>query len=281
VEVVDRCLHAAGIPPDLVELELTETASMDDPELTIPMLQRLKGLGVALSIDDFGTGYSNMQYLTRLPIDKLKLDGSFVRDITHQPGHLAIAESVIAMARRLELQVVAEMTETEGQVALLASLGCNQAQGHYFARALPAIGCAALLAQRALPLPAGVAREPGARRLLILDDDECIAGAVKDLLEGDGFSVVVAHRPTEAFELLARQDVGIVLTDQLMPEMSGVEFLGAVRRLYPATKRLIFTGKDDFRAAVAAINEGAVHKFLSKPLHYPDLRSIVAETFVR
>jgi diguanylate cyclase (GGDEF)-like protein/PAS domain S-box-containing protein len=279
IEVVSQCLKQARIDPACLELELTETVSMDDPQTTIPMLHRLKELGVCLSIDDFGTGYSNMQYLTRLPIDTLKLDGSFVRGITTEPGHRAIAEAVISMAHRLDLRVVAEMTETEGQVVLLHALGCDQAQGWFFAKAMPAAECGALLAKAKLALPATIGVQPECKTLLVLDDEAIITTMVKDLLEADGYQVIVANRAEEAFELLARHAVGVVMSDQCMPGMSGVEFLSAVRRLYPDTTRLIFSAQCDFDAAVAAINRGAVHKFLQKPLRGRELRAVLAEAF--
>ncbi|MBC7500476.1 MAG: EAL domain-containing protein, partial [Herminiimonas sp.] len=132
--------------------ELTETASMDDPDKTLLLMYRLKDLGVALSIDDFGTGYSNLHYLQRFPVDKLKLDGSFVREITSDPGSLAIADAIVSVAHRLGMKVVGEMAETESQVAMLAKSGCDYVQGYYFCEPLPADECAELLALGRLPV---------------------------------------------------------------------------------------------------------------------------------
>jgi diguanylate cyclase (GGDEF)-like protein/PAS domain S-box-containing protein len=280
-DALGRCLTQNGLDPALIELELTESASMEDPRQTIPLLNRLKELGVGLAIDDFGTGYSNMQYLTRLPIDTLKLDGSFVRGITTNPSQLAIAEAIIMMAHRLELKVVAEMTETEGQVALLASLGCDSVQGYFFAAPMAADDCAKLLRVGAMPLPASLGPRDATRSLLVVDDDPVITTALASRLESDGFRVIVANRTEDAFELLARDRVGAVLSDHRMPGMSGVDFLGTVRRLYPATTRLIFSGHGDFDAALGAINRGAVHKFLEKPLQYQQLKEVLTQVFER
>lgn len=145
-------LARAGLDPAYLELEVTESASMDDPDKTLPLMHGLKALGISLSIDDFGTGYSNMQYLQRFPVDKLKLDGSFISEITTNPGSLAIADAVVTVAHRLGMKVVAEMAETEGQVALLAACGCDQVQGRYFSEPVSADRCAELLRLGTVPL---------------------------------------------------------------------------------------------------------------------------------
>ncbi|HYD79925.1 MAG TPA: EAL domain-containing protein [Paucimonas sp.] len=150
---VSQCLAATRLDPRCLELEFTESASMDDPDTILPLMRRLKKLGVALSIDDFGTGYSNMQYLKSFPIDRLKLDGSFVREITTDPRSLAIADAIVAMSHRLGLEVVAEMAETECQVQLLSSHGCDQVQGYYFSEPVTADKCSELLRAGRVALP--------------------------------------------------------------------------------------------------------------------------------
>jgi PAS domain S-box-containing protein/diguanylate cyclase (GGDEF)-like protein len=142
---VREILDQTGLSPTLLELELTETVSMDDPENTIEILRTLKDTGVGLSIDDFGTGYSNLSYLKRFPVDKLKLDQSFVRDLTSDPDDLAISRAVIAMAHSLRLKVLAEGVETEGQLALLMENDCDEMQGYIFSRPVDAATCAGLL----------------------------------------------------------------------------------------------------------------------------------------
>jgi DNA-binding NtrC family response regulator len=104
------------------------------------------------------------------------------------------------------------------------------------------------------------------RVVLVLDDDPVVTTVAAELLAREGFGVLVANRPEDAFELLARQQVHVVMSDQCMPAMTGVEFLRTVRRLYPATHRMIFSAQGDFAAALDAINHGAVQKFLLKPL---------------
>jgi EAL domain-containing protein (putative c-di-GMP-specific phosphodiesterase class I) len=138
VGTVGRVLAECGIEPELLELELTESASMADADKSVALLAQLKGMGVRLSIDDFGTGFSNLNYLKRFPVDKLKLDQSFIADLLDSPDDQAISRAVIAMAQGLRLTVVAEGVETAGQLALLAEHGCDLMQGYYFSRPVPA-----------------------------------------------------------------------------------------------------------------------------------------------
>ncbi|HEY8605847.1 MAG TPA: EAL domain-containing protein [Noviherbaspirillum sp.] len=145
VRAVQDLVRMHGVPPGCLELELTESMSMDDPEKSIETMHALRSLGVSLSIDDFGTGYSSLSYLKRFPIDKLKIDRSFVADIPHSGEGRAIVQAVIAMAHRLHLEVVAEGVETEKQASFLALNQCDEIQGFYFSRPLPADECAALL----------------------------------------------------------------------------------------------------------------------------------------
>ncbi|MFA5982751.1 MAG: EAL domain-containing protein [Methylococcaceae bacterium] len=145
VSLVDSILKETGLPARQLELELTESIVMDQAEQSINTLNELKALGVRLSIDDFGTGYSSLAYLSRFPIDKLKIDRSFVRDVTENNNNSKIASAIIAMARSLKLDVLAEGLETKQQLALLCEYGCDQYQGYLFSKPLTAIAIEDLL----------------------------------------------------------------------------------------------------------------------------------------
>ena len=144
--LVEGLLMEADIAPHLLEIELTESLSMADPERSLAIMHRLRKLGVTLSIDDFGTGYSSFSYLKRLPIDKLKIDKSFVHDMVHSSDARAIVQAIVAMAHRMQLRVVAEGVETKEQAMALRETGCDQAQGYYYARPLDAFEAGAYLA---------------------------------------------------------------------------------------------------------------------------------------
>lgn len=148
VATVSSLLDEAGIDPAVLEIELTESLSMADPARSVVVMRQLRERGVTLSIDDFGTGYSSFAYLTRLPIDKLKIDKSFIDDMAHSPESLAIVQAMIAMAHRLRLTVIAEGVETADQVAALRRAECDQIQGYYFSKPLRAAECAAWIRER-------------------------------------------------------------------------------------------------------------------------------------
>lgn len=137
VETVTRILAETGLSPQCLELEITESVVMHDAQRVVEQLVRLKEVGVQLAIDDFGTGYSSLSYLKRFPVDKLKIDMSFVREIPADSDAAAIAAVIIGIGRTLGLQVIAEGVETIEQLPALKAQGCNQAQGYYFSRPLP------------------------------------------------------------------------------------------------------------------------------------------------
>ena len=136
--VVARVLQETGLSAQSLELELTEGLLLSTAAVTLSSLQALKKMGVQLSIDDFGTGYSSLSYLKHLPVYKLKIDRSFVRDITTDPDDAAITGTIISIAKHLDLKVIAEGVESEEQVSFLREHGCDEAQGYYFSRPLSA-----------------------------------------------------------------------------------------------------------------------------------------------
>ncbi len=138
MEVVAQVLEETGLAPRLLQLEITEGIAMKDVDFTITMLRGLREMGVQLAIDDFGTGYSSLAYLKRLPIDAVKIDRSFVSDLTVDANDAAIATTVIAMAHSLKLSVIAEGVETEEQLAFLNQRRCDEMQGYLFSRPVPA-----------------------------------------------------------------------------------------------------------------------------------------------
>jgi len=137
VQDIEAALVDTGLDADCLELELTESLFMGDIAPAVELLHRMKALGVNLSIDDFGTGYSSFSYLSRFPIDVLKIDRSFVADITHDANDAAIVDSIIALAHNLRLSVIAEGVETAEQLDYLRRQGCDEMQGYHFSRPLP------------------------------------------------------------------------------------------------------------------------------------------------
>jgi len=147
-ESVTRALQVYGVAPHLLELEITESAAMQDAEATTATLHKLKAIGVRIAIDDFGTGYSSLSYLKRFPIDSLKIDRSFVTELPGNQDDASIAQAVITMGHALRLKIVAEGVENEAQLDFLAANSCDEMQGYFFSRPLPADQCTRLLADQ-------------------------------------------------------------------------------------------------------------------------------------
>ncbi|HUP30390.1 MAG TPA: EAL domain-containing protein, partial [Usitatibacter sp.] len=150
VDRLRRTIQEVGIDPALVELEVTEGVIIEGAGEAREAIDQIAALGVGIAIDDFGTGYSGLAYLKRLPIDTVKIDQSFVRDLTVDPDDAAIVTAIVAMARSLGVDVVAEGVETEEQLAELQRLGCHRAQGYLLARPMPAAAITRLLARGTL-----------------------------------------------------------------------------------------------------------------------------------
>jgi EAL domain-containing protein (putative c-di-GMP-specific phosphodiesterase class I) len=137
--LLPRAVGPSRPDPRWLDLEITETSLLTGEARAARLLGKLRELGLKISLDDFGTGYSSLSYLRRFPIDTLKIDRSFVRDIAEDPDDEAIASTIVAMGRRLKLSVIAEGIETEAQLNLLGSHGCGLGQGYLFSPPVPAV----------------------------------------------------------------------------------------------------------------------------------------------
>jgi EAL domain-containing protein (putative c-di-GMP-specific phosphodiesterase class I) len=133
-----RALANSGLPPERLELEITETILLHNSEVTLAMLYQLRALGVRTAMDDFGTGYSSLSYLQRFPFDKIKIDRSFVKDIAQNVGSINIVRAVAALAKGLGIQATAEGVETEQQLRAIKAEGCTEMRGFLFSGPLPA-----------------------------------------------------------------------------------------------------------------------------------------------
>ncbi len=277
---VANAIRANDIAPDMLELELTESSLMTSTERTIATLHELKRVGVHISIDDFGTGYSSLAYLRRFPIDKLKIDIAFVREVTVNPDDAAIVLAIIGMAHSLKLAVIAEGVETEAQLSYLQRHHCDQIQGFYFSEPLAAPEMEAMLrSQKCLNRPTGTA-EPQRQTLLLVDDEAPILTALQRLLRQDGYHILLASSAREGLELLALHEVQVILCDQRMESMSGTEFFDRVKDLYPDTLRIVLSGYTDLESIMGAINRGAIYRFYTKPWDNQQLREHIREAFV-
>jgi EAL domain-containing protein (putative c-di-GMP-specific phosphodiesterase class I)/FixJ family two-component response regulator/GGDEF domain-containing protein len=276
--MVLQALEATGLEPAWLELEITESIVLLSAEAVIRTMNELKARGVSHALDDFGTGYSSLSYLKRLPVARIKIDQSFVAHLTADPNDAAIVRAVVGMAHSLGLSVIAEGVETEGQLGYLRGLQCEEIQGYYFSRPLPAEDFAALLREGRSIAPA--VRHPSAERVLLLvDDDPGVLAALRRALRRTEFRLLSTTSATEAFDLLATNPVGVVVCDQRMPSMTGTEFLRRVKELHPNTVRIVLSGYTDLNSVIDAVNRGAIYKFFSKPWDEEALLASLRDAF--
>ncbi len=281
VQNISRALHNTALSAEFLEIEITEGVLLDNEDAAILKLAELREMGVRTSIDDFGTGYSSLNYLKHLPIDKIKIDRSFVVDVVTDPADAAITQGIISMAHHLGLKVVAEGVETESQFAFLKRSHCDHFQGYLFARPM---GFEALVDKLSkdgcrLTSPEPL-HEPACERVLLLvDDEKNILNALTRLLRRDGYRILTANGPAQAFDLLAKHRIHVIVSDQRMPNMNGTEFFSKIKDMYPDTIRMILSGYTDLNSVTEAINRGAIYKFITKPWDDEVLRKEVEHAF--
>jgi len=276
---IRAALDKHKVDPGLLELELTESALMSNFEHTVEVLDRLKQLRIRIAIDDFGTGYSSLAYLKRFPIDKLKIDIAFVRDITTNPDDAAIAMAIISMAHSLHMQVIAEGVESRAQMVLLRRHFCDEIQGFHISRALPPDELSKLVLDNRAQPGRPTADDRNVQTLLVVDNDVNVLTSLHRLFRRDNYRVLTAATPAEGFEQLALHHVQVILCDQRMPMMNGIEFLSKVKEMYPDTMRIILSGYAGVDTVLDSINRGAIYRFYTKPWNDNELRDNVRLAF--
>ena len=281
VEQVAQWLRESGLPPERLELEVTESCIMADVESAITTLQALKQLGVTLSVDDFGTGYSSLSYLKMFPLDKLKIDQSFIRDFLHSNSDAVIVRAIIALGHAMGLTVIAEGVETQEQYRYLRGLHCNELQGFLFARPqLPEfileLMTKDIAGQLGFSASDGVAEVPV---LLLVDDEPSILSALKRTLRSSAYRIITASGASQALDELAHHRVGVIISDSRMPDVSGIELLRQVKERYPHVTRIMLSGYADLTALSAAINGGEIFRFIGKPWEEREIKEAVQAGF--
>jgi diguanylate cyclase (GGDEF)-like protein/PAS domain S-box-containing protein len=276
-ETVCQIMAECGVEGRLLEMEITESSLVGNTEEAVHTLDALGALGIRIAIDDFGTGYSNLNYLKRFPLDALKIDSSFVRDVITDLDDAAITRAIITMAHYLDLSVIAEGVETEQQLAFLHANGCDEMQGYYFSRPLPADDCAAVLASGRRLQHAAVDGEIEAPAVLLVDDDEDVLLLLKRELTADDYPVFTTTDPREGLKLLDLHNIRVVVSDYSMPGMSGIDFLERVKALHPDTVRIMLTSHADFDTVTRAVNKTGIYRFVSKDWGSAHLRADIRQ----
>jgi diguanylate cyclase (GGDEF)-like protein len=272
-----RALAEANMPATCLDLGLTENLVTEDMNRVVDRLLALRHLGVRLCLDDFGTGSSSLVNLQRLPVDLLKIDGSFLRRVPDEDGAGAIVDAIVSMGHSLGMRVVANGVEREVQCEYLARHMCDEAQGDFVSKPLPADAMTALLQAGAGIAPRLLRFNRTQPTLLLVDDETSIVSSLRRLLRGDGYRILTANSGSDGLKILAEHTVDVIVSDQRMPEMTGVEFLRTVRQLYPDTVRIVLSGFTELQTVTDAVNAGAIYKFLTKPWDDEQLRSHIQE----
>ena len=278
VDEVCDAIESHAIPAAMLEIEITESAIMENVARAVEILSALKALGVQIALDDFGVGYSCLSQLKRFPIDRLKIDQSFVSDVATGSGEAAISRAITAMGHELHMKVIAEGVETEAQLGYLMRNHCDEFQGFLFSAPVPVEQATEMLRKRYVEARVLTQARPK-RELLLVDDEENVLRALVRVLRRDGYTIHTALNAEQGFDILARNRIQVIVSDQRMPGSSGTEFLSKVKDMYPDTMRLILSGYTDLATLTNAINRGSIYKFLTKPWDDEDLREQVMEAF--
>ena len=276
-DTIVRALAEANMPATCLDLGLAENLVMEDMNRVVDRLLALRHLGIRLCLDDFGTGSSSLVNLQRLPVDLLKIDGSFLRRVPDEDGAGAIVDAIVSMGHSLGMRVVANGVEREVQCEYLARHMCDEAQGDFVSKPLAADAMTALLQKGAGLAPRLLRFNRTQPTLLLVDDETSIVSSLKRLLRGDGYRILTANSGSDGLKILAEHTVDVIVSDQRMPEMTGVEFLRTVRQLYPDTVRIVLSGFTELQTVTDAVNAGAIYKFLTKPWDDEQLRSHIQE----
>jgi CheY-like chemotaxis protein len=232
---------------------------------------------VHISLDDFGTGHSSLAYLSNFPIDLLKIDQFFVSDVATNPISASIVAATIAMAHKLRKSVIAEGVETEGQMVFLRRHDCDQMQGFLLSRPCPASEIAAMLQQGRRWSFNDAAKDFSQWTLLLIDDEPSVLSGLTRVFRRESYRLLTAKSGLEALELLAVNQVHVIISDQRMPIMTGIELLSRVKELYPETTRIILSTYSEQTTVTEAINRGAIWKYFTKSWPEESLREVVRQ----
>ena len=276
-EYLASMLEETGIRPGTLEVEITESSVMAHPDRMIGVLNTIKSLGIHLALDDFGTGYSSLSYLRRFPFDKLKIDRSFIKDVTHNPDDAAITQTIGAMAHSLNMTVIAEGVETDIQASYLQRCGCDEIQGYLISRPVPQQAFEALLDQPP-PLRLGDDKisEP---TVLVVGAEPQVRQALRAAIQHPWLRILEADDGYAALDTLASHSVQAIIVDCDLTGLDGLELLNRIKELHPATLRVAITGKLHRESTEKVINQGTVHRIFSKPWREEELKSTVLDAF--
>ena len=263
-------------------LEISFITSRDEvPDDMLAALQQLHRLGIRFAICATSPASTRVAWTAQLPIDSIEVPARLVENVAAAPEGVAIVRALLTRAHRMGRRVCATDIASPQGAAVMTAAGADMLQGPLAAAPLPAEDFTTLLAsgQR---LDAALLRGPATERtLLLVDDEDNILSALRRLLRRDGYTILTASDGRQGLEVLATHQVDVIVSDQRMPGMTGVEFLRKAKDMCPDSVRLVLSGYTDLQSVTDAINEGAIYKFLTKPWDDAMLRANIEEAFRR
>lgn len=265
------------VPARALAVELPGAAALPAHPTAVTNLRELRRLGVQIILADVGRGLALLQQLQRLPLDALKLDAPLVAAVLADGPATAMAKAAGTMARELQLTLIADGVSSHAQLQYLLQQGCQIFQGPLVARGVEAQALPLRFLGGVTPVLTGPERRPEGERplVVVVDDDPRLLRAAQRELRRGPWCLAVFDRPAEALQRLAAEPAAVLITDQRMPEMTGVELLRRVREVSPRTTRIIMSAHADVDTLAGAVNEGALFRFLGKPWERQALRQTV------
>jgi diguanylate cyclase (GGDEF)-like protein/PAS domain S-box-containing protein len=262
-----------GCAPEWLELEITETGVMADAERALEMLRDLHAMGILISVDDFGTGYSSLSYLRNLPVDTIKIDRSFVMNMTDNPDDVSIVRSIVDLGHNLGMKVLAEGVEDASALQILEGLGCDLVQGYHLSRPLPSKEVAPWLEASGRTAQT-VTGDP--KLVLVVDDDSTYLKLLRALLASEGYEVVTASSPDQALETLKQVKPDLALVDVGLGEASGLELARQIKD-DPRTRDLpiVAMSADSTVDSWALARAAGCDTFAGKPSSTGEILSLV------
>lgn len=268
------------LEPCCLELNIvTNRGEVSDAELAA--LQHLRQSGIRFVTSAASPISAHQAWIRRMPLDGLDVPARLVQDVTADPEGVAIIRALITRAHNMKLTVNAKGVRTAHMLSVMKACGCDSLQGPQPGEACNLDDFAARLAE-APPASPGMGQAVAAERtLLLVDDEQNILSSLRRLLRRDGYTILTAASGREGLEVLAANPVDVIVSDQRMPGMTGVEFLRKAKDMYPESVRLVLSGYTDLQSVTDAINEGSIYKFLTKPWDDAMLRANIEEAFRR
>lgn len=277
--LVAEALETADLPAVWLAVGVQASDLQDNQSGLTKALAALHGLGVEIVVSGFGSELSHLAHLCIHPIDRVQLAVALVQELDVDGVTARVCGALIEVAHGLGWQVLADGVLTQTQLDILVSQGCDQAQGEFLGAAGEGDDFGSALSEGMVIARQLERSRPGQRTLLLVDDEEHIVSSLKRLFRRDGYRILTATSGAEALEVLAANDVMVILSDQRMPGMTGVEFLRQAKVMCPDSVRITLSGYTDLQSIIDAVNEGAVYKFLTKPWEDARLREHVAQAF--